>query len=141
MFLGIFFFCSWKKILLVWNFMKLGLKGGISIDVDSVPLGYVLWCCGSRSLDFFTFIQIGSGHTVCFFGYFVNNAINKPRRNEKCSLWIFFQKKYLYIMLSLSPGDKWSYSPTDAVRVMIDKSIKHFYLDRNINFCLFLTQE
>ena len=26
------------------------------------PLGYVLWCCGSRSQDFFTFIQTGSGH-------------------------------------------------------------------------------
>ena len=52
----------------------MGLKGGISIDADSGPLGYVLWCCGGRSQDFFTFIQIGSGHTVgcvligiCFF--------------------------------------------------------------------------
>ena len=43
----------------------MGLKGGISIDADSGPLGYVLWCCGSRSQDFFTFIQISSGHTVC----------------------------------------------------------------------------
>ena len=42
----------------------MGLKGGISIDADSGPLGYVLWCCGSRSLEVFTFIQIGSGHTV-----------------------------------------------------------------------------
>ena len=39
--------------------MKWGLKGGISIDTDSGPLGYVLRCCGSRSQDFFT-----SGHTV-----------------------------------------------------------------------------
>ena len=46
------------------NFIKWGMKGGISIDVDSGPLGYVLWCCGSRSQDFFTFIQIGSGHTA-----------------------------------------------------------------------------
>ena len=44
--------------------MKWGLKGGISIDTDSGPVGYVLWCCGSRSQDFFIFIQIGSGHTV-----------------------------------------------------------------------------
>ena len=44
--------------------MKWGLKGGISINTDSGPLGYVLWCCGNRSQDFFTFIQIGSGHTV-----------------------------------------------------------------------------
>ena len=44
--------------------MKWGLKGGISNDTDSGPPGYVLWCSRSRSQDFFTFIQIGSGHTV-----------------------------------------------------------------------------
>ena len=44
--------------------MKWVLKGGISIDADSGPPRYVLWCCGSKSQDFFTFIQIGSGHTV-----------------------------------------------------------------------------
>ena len=38
--------------------------GGISIDTDSGPHGYVLRYCGSRIRDFFTFIQIGSGHTV-----------------------------------------------------------------------------
>ena len=42
----------------------MGLKGGISIDADSGPLGYVLWCCGSESWDFFTFIQICSSRTV-----------------------------------------------------------------------------
>ena len=31
---------------------------------DSGPLRYVLWCCGSICHDFFTFIQVGSGHTV-----------------------------------------------------------------------------
>ena len=31
----------------------------ISIDTDSGPLGYGLSYCGSRSEDFFTFIQIG----------------------------------------------------------------------------------
>ena len=46
------------------TYVNLGLKGGISSDTDSGPLGYVLWCYGSRSQDFFTFIQIGSGHTV-----------------------------------------------------------------------------
>ena len=40
------------------------LKGGISIDADSGPIGYVLWCCGSRSWEVLTFFQIGSGHTV-----------------------------------------------------------------------------
>ena len=58
----------WNKIYLMKtafeNFMKWGLKGGISIDADSGPPRYVLWCFGSRSHDFFTFIQIGSGHTV-----------------------------------------------------------------------------
>ena len=41
--------------------MKSGLKEGISIDTDSGPLGYVLLYCGH---DFFTFIPIGSAHTV-----------------------------------------------------------------------------
>ena len=36
---------------------------GISIDADSGPLGYVLWCCGSRSWEVLTFFQIGSGQT------------------------------------------------------------------------------
>ena len=40
------------------------LRGGISIDADCGPLGYVFWCCGSRSQDFFTFIHVDSGHTV-----------------------------------------------------------------------------
>ena len=35
----------------------MGLK-----DTFSGPLGYLLWCCGSRSQDFFNFIQIGSAH-------------------------------------------------------------------------------
>ena len=39
-------------------------KGGFQIDTDSRPLGYVLWCCVSNSQDFFTMIQISSGHTV-----------------------------------------------------------------------------
>ena len=44
--------------------MKWGQQGGISIDADSGPLGYVLWCCGGRSQDFLTFVQICTGHTV-----------------------------------------------------------------------------
>ena len=43
----------------------MGLKGGISIDADSGPLGYIctlmLW---SISQEEFTFIHIGLGHTV-----------------------------------------------------------------------------
>ena len=37
--------------------MNLGLKGGISIDADFGPLGYVLWNCGSRSWEVFTFFS------------------------------------------------------------------------------------
>ena len=58
----------WNKIYFIKtifeDFMKWGLKGGISIDTDSGPHEYLLWWCGSRSQDFFTFIQIGSDHTV-----------------------------------------------------------------------------
>ena len=39
-------------------------KGGILNDADSGPPRYVLWCCNGICQDFFTFIQIGSGHTV-----------------------------------------------------------------------------
>ena len=47
-----------------WNFMKWGLKGGISIDADSGPPRYVIWCCGSICYELLNFIQIGCGHTV-----------------------------------------------------------------------------
>ena len=33
--------------------MKWGMKGYFKIDTYSGPLGYVFWCCGSRSQDFF----------------------------------------------------------------------------------------
>ena len=59
--------------------MKWGLKGGISIDTDSGPLWYVLWCCGSRIWEAFTFFQIGSGHTVVSTGadqWFVRGCVN-----------------------------------------------------------------
>ena len=49
---------------LFWNFMKWGLKGGISIDADSGPPRYVLWCCGGICHQPDTFIQSVSGHTV-----------------------------------------------------------------------------
>ena len=44
--------------------MKWGLKGCVSINADSGPLRYVLWCCSSICHQLFTFIQIYSGHTV-----------------------------------------------------------------------------
>ena len=56
------FFVSLKKT--TFKIMEWGLKGGISIDADSGPPGYVLWCCGGICQENFTFIHIGSGHTV-----------------------------------------------------------------------------
>ena len=40
---------------------KFGSERGVQI---LGLLGYVLWSCGSKSQDFFTFIQIGLGHSV-----------------------------------------------------------------------------
>ena len=42
----------------------MGLKGGISIDADSGPPRYVLWCCGGICHQVLTFFKIGCGHTV-----------------------------------------------------------------------------
>ena len=42
----------------------MGLKGKISIDADSGPPRYVLWCCCGICHEVITFIQIGCGHTV-----------------------------------------------------------------------------
>ena len=53
-------------------------KGVISIDAFSGPLGYVFWCCGSKSHDFFTFIQIGSGYTVLCDAFSNLNALVQP---------------------------------------------------------------
>ena len=55
--------CFLKKNFF-WNFMKWGLKGGISIYADSGPPRYVLWCCGCICHEVLTFFQIGCGHTV-----------------------------------------------------------------------------
>ena len=49
--------------------MKWGLKGGISIDADSGPPRYVLWCCGGIYHQLLTFFQIGCDHTVRFISY------------------------------------------------------------------------
>ena len=46
--------------------MKWGLKGGISIDTDTGPLGYVYFDAMVVEVEkyIFTFFQIGCGHTV-----------------------------------------------------------------------------
>ena len=78
MFLGIFF-------LFFWNFMKWGLKGGISIDADSGPPRYVLWCCGGIYHQPDTFIKIGCGHTV---------LVNIFERIELIKIILFFSEKF-----------------------------------------------
>ena len=55
--------------------MKWGLKEGISIDADSGPPRYVLWCCGGICHQLLTFFQIGCGHTV-HFNCFVRQNCN-----------------------------------------------------------------
>ena len=58
----------WNKIYFIETvfkkFMKWGLKGEISIDVDSGPPSYVLWCCGGFCHQPDSFFQIVSGHIV-----------------------------------------------------------------------------
>ena len=47
--------CSHLEVLLLSKFGS---------DVDSGPPMYVLWCCGGICHQVFTFVKIGSGHTV-----------------------------------------------------------------------------
>ena len=68
--------------------MKWGLKGGISIDADSGPLRYVLWCCGSICHQLFTFIQIYSGHTVWYLNCLWDQII------QQSLIWIIMKKKF-----------------------------------------------
>ena len=64
----------WNKIYFLKtvfkNFMKWGLKGWISFDTDSGPLGYVLWCCDSRLFYFFS-------DWLCDFVRFSGNGISR----------------------------------------------------------------
>ena len=65
--------------------MKWGLKGGISIDVDSGPLRYVYFdAVGSRIQEEFTFMQIGSGHTVGGARFF---CLFFVKQSSKACLW------------------------------------------------------
>ena len=81
------------------NFMQapriiLRLKGGMSIDADSGPLEYVLWCCGSRSWEVFTFFQIGSGHTVI---QLLVNRLNESFKSKNFEMQ--FQKIYETVVI------------------------------------------
>ena len=74
------------------------LKGGISIDADSGPLGYILWCCGSESQDFFLLLfrlalailwHLNLGQIIlCFLRYLMGNhsqsAQNKSIFCSRC---------------------------------------------------------
>ena len=64
-----------------WKFYEMRSERGDFNWYKFWAFCYVLWCCGSRSQDFFTFIQIGSGHTVngflkkCFEGLVVQRIL------------------------------------------------------------------
>ena len=66
------------KIFIFENLLhKKRLKGGISIDADSGPPRYVLWCCGGICHQPDTLIKIGSRHTVqCHFISVGTNWLN-----------------------------------------------------------------
>ena len=59
--------------------MKWGLKGGVSIDADYRPPGYVLWCCGGVCHQPDTFIKVGCGHTVRLAHYQIPSYQSEAR--------------------------------------------------------------
>ena len=90
----------WSKIyfikILFENFMKWGLKGGISFDADSGPFRYVLWCCGSICYQLFTFIWICFGHTVTNkfpIVIFLNEKTNPAILNHFVSIYTVWNWK------------------------------------------------
>ena len=84
--------------------MKWGLKGGISIDTDSGLLGYVLWCCSSRSWEVFTFFRLalailceghlGSLDDMTFLYYFRTFRLAFQERKKFCCQIIFLFHKF-----------------------------------------------
>ena len=65
------------EVNLVWQCshleaLLLSLKGGVSIDADSRPPRYVLWCCCVICHKVLTFFQIGCGHTVTYIYFTIN---------------------------------------------------------------------
>ena len=48
----------WKFLFLEIYIIKKGLKGGISIDADSGPPRYVLWCCGGICHQLLFFLRL-----------------------------------------------------------------------------------
>ena len=83
-----------KKKTIFQNFMKWGLKGGISINTDSGPLGYVLWCCGSRSSRLFYFycgLSRKSPYVYCKNGPNFCLVLIPPFQKKSLNLVIFRQ--------------------------------------------------
>ena len=116
-----------RRGFLIWwkSFCKL-LKDQ-SLNQILLSQGYIK----DASWNFLQHFHIFENLTkVFFFVYFVNNSFKKPRRKEKYSLWIFFSKINKCNAFSLTRRQvfTWSYSPSGAVRVMIDKSIKTLFL-------------
>ena len=62
--------------------VNLGLKGVISIDADSGPPRYVLWCCSGICHQVLIFFQIVCGHTV-----------DIQVESTKAEKWVTFVKK------------------------------------------------
>ena len=92
----------------------MGLKGGISIDADSGPLKYVLWCNGGICHQPDTFIQIGSGHTVLWpLAKRVQNwIVDRCTAHDftvfiECWVWVLLmQEKYWLTKVSLNFSPK-----------------------------------
>ena len=57
-------FVSLKKLFL--KFYEVRSERGDSIDADSGPPRYVLWCCGGICHQILAFFKIGCGHTVLY---------------------------------------------------------------------------
>ena len=68
-----------------WKFYEVRSERGISIDADSGPPRYVIWCCGGICHQPDTIIHIGSGHTVVQF--WLPFYLLKDSEPVKCIWW------------------------------------------------------
>ena len=81
-------------------FMKWGLKEGISIDADSGPPRYVLWCSGGICHQVLTFIQIGCGHTEqCYISIGLLQIQNEENVGEPFLRKQVWSLKFLFILV------------------------------------------
>ena len=62
-------FVSGHFLYSFWKFYEMmSERGGFLIDTDCGPLGYIVWCCDSRSQDFFTLICRLALTILCVMG-------------------------------------------------------------------------